>query len=107
MILKLFHYATILVAVSAVLTAPFLFTPLPAVAAPHNDSHGKQPHCERVWITPEELHAQNLVFPGHDGHIMPPMPQDWAQYHAAQARAQAARPLFPWQPQDGSPRRMY
>ena len=105
MIAKLFRHTALLAVVSAMLTAPLLFTPMPALAAPHNDSHGKQHFPNRNLIWPEEIQAQNLVFPGHDGHIMPPTPQDWVRYHEAEARAQAARPLFPCQPQDGHGRR--
>ena len=70
----------------------------------HRDGHKTQPH-RRPYVrqTPEYLHAQNLVFPGHDGHIMPPTPQDWADYHAAAAR-QAQRPLFPDTPPGGRSR---
>ena len=33
----------------------------------------------------EYREAQNLVFPGHDGHIMLPMNEDWVRYREAEA----------------------
>ena len=75
--------------------------PRPAAADPSHDHRKDRSRQKWVWITPEELQSQNLVFPGHDGHIMPPTPQDWANYHAAEARAAATRPLFPCDPPHG------
>ena len=79
----------------------------PAAADSHHDSQKGRSHQGRVWVSPDELHAQNLVFPGHDGHIMPPTSQDWAEYYAAEAR-RAQRSLFPcFPPQDDHGKRLY
>ena len=78
---------------------------LPAGAMAHGDAHRNQPDPGGALVWPEDIQAQNTVFPGHDGHIMPPSPEDWARYHAAEARVQESRPLFPYRSHRGSHKR--
>ncbi len=78
---------------------------LPAGAMAHGDTHRNQPSPGDALVLPEAREAQKNVFPGHDGHIMPPAPEDWARYHAAEARLQESRPLFPYRLHQGGRKR--
>ena len=79
-------------AAAAVLAAVYL---LPGGATAYGDEHRNQPGPGGAPVWPEDTQAQNTVFPRHNGHIMPPSPEDWARCHAAEAGVQESRPLFP------------
>ena len=66
----------------------------PALAAPKHlpSVHPWYPRGAVAEAAYQE--AQNAVFPGHDGHVILPGPEDWLRYH----EAEAARPLFPCLP---------